>query len=99
MSRKTRYADVQKAAEDQANQKAGCFVQNACAHLKSIRRMLEVDVHAYGFDEDRSTVFVVARMIYELHVESVKDTAPGVQGVVALQDVFASVIQIAVAEQ
>ncbi len=60
---------------------------------------LEVDVHADGFDQHRAAVLVVAGMIDELQVKRVVDSAPGVQVVVALEDVFAGVVQVAVAQQ
>jgi hypothetical protein len=60
--------------------------------------MLEVDVHANGFDEDWPAILVVARMVDELYVECIKDASPDMQVVVAFEDVFASVVQVAVAK-
>ena len=60
---------------------------------------LEVDVHADGFDEDGAAVAVVAGVVDELDVEGVVGSAPGVGVVVALEDVFAGVAEVAVAEE
>ena len=56
-------------------------------------------MHADGFDEDGAAVPVVAGVLDELGVEGVVEAAPGVEGVVALEDVLARVVEAAVAEQ
>jgi hypothetical protein len=58
---------------------------------------LEIDMHADGFDQHRPAVFVVPRVIDVLQVERIVDPPPRMQVVVPLQNVFASVVQIAVA--
>ena len=60
---------------------------------------LEVDVHADGGDEHRAAVLVIAGVVDELGVERVVDAAPCVEIVVALQNIFAGVVQLPVAEQ
>ena len=62
-------------------------------------RVLEVEVHADGFDEDGAAVCVVAGVGDVLGVEGVEESAPGVEVVVGLEDVFAGVAEIAVAEK
>ena len=52
---------------------------------------LEVDVHSYRFDQHGAAVSVVAGVVDGLQVEGVVDAAPGVQVVVAFDDVFAAV--------
>ena len=56
-------------------------------------------MHADGFDEHGAAVLVVAGMIDELKVEGVVNSAPDMSVVVALEDVFAGVVEVAVAEQ
>src|SRR6185312_2745626 len=56
-------------------------------------------MHADGFDEDRAAILVVAGMLDELAVEGVEEAAPGVHGVVALEDIFACIVQMAVTEE
>lgn len=45
---------------------------------------LEVDVHADTFHEDRAAILIVARVIDELNIECIKDSAPGVEIVITL---------------
>ena len=56
-------------------------------------------MHADGFDEDGAAVLVVAGVLDELGVEGVVEAAPGVEGVVGFEDVFAGVVEAAVAEE
>ena len=56
-------------------------------------------MHADGLNQNRPAIFVVARMIDELKVERIVDSAPRVQIVVALENVFAGVVQFAIAQQ
>ena len=60
---------------------------------------LEIHVHADGFDQCWPTIFVVAGVINELKVKCIKKTAPRVQVVVAFDDVFPAIVQLAIAEQ
>src|SRR5260370_492321 len=60
---------------------------------------LEVDMHADGLYQDGTAVLVVAGVGDVLCVEGVEDAAPGVEVVVALEDVLAGVVESAVAEQ
>src|SRR5258708_9803395 len=52
-----------------------------------------------GFDWYWDGVFVVAGVGYELGVEGVVEAAPDVEVVVALEDVFAGAVELAVAEE
>ncbi len=73
--------------------------------LKTLRKSIgwggssEVDVHAHRFNQHRAAILVVAGVVDVLEIERVIDAAPGVQVVVALQNVFAGVVQFAVAEE
>ena len=60
---------------------------------------LELDVSAKRGDDHRTAVAVVTRIDDVLHTGRQVNTAPSVDGVVGLKDVFAAVIQLAVAEQ
>ena len=48
-------------------------------------------MHSYRFDQHGAAVSVVAGVVDGLQVEGVVDAAPGVQVVVAFDDVFAAV--------
>jgi hypothetical protein len=56
-------------------------------------------VGAEGGDQDGVAVSIVARVLNMLYAWSEKDAAPGVDSVVGLDDIFAAVIQFAVAEE
>jgi hypothetical protein len=56
-------------------------------------------VGADGADPDGAAVAVVAGVVDVLHIERVEHAAPGVVVVVAFDDVFAAVVEVAVAEQ
>ena len=59
----------------------------------------EINVGADGAYPGGAAVAVVAGIVDVLHVDGVKKAAPGVPGVVALHDVLAAVVEVAVAEQ
>jgi hypothetical protein len=56
-------------------------------------------MHPDRLDQHRPAIFVVTRVVDELKVERIVDAAPRVQIVVALENVFAGVVQLAVAQQ
>src|ERR1700704_5980499 len=56
-------------------------------------------MHADGLNQNRAAIFIVARVVDELKVERVVDSAPRVQVVVALKYVFARIVKFAVAQQ
>ena len=56
-------------------------------------------MHANRLNERRTTIAVVTRMRDVLQVERIVDTAPRMQVVIALKDVLAAVVQVAVAEE
>jgi len=60
---------------------------------------LEIDVGAEAGDEDWAAIAVVAGIVDVLEAGGEVDAAPGVNGVVRLDDVFASVVKVAVAEE
>jgi hypothetical protein len=60
---------------------------------------LEIDMHPDGLNQHRPAIFVISRVVDELKVERIVDSAPRMQVVVALEDVFAGVVQLAVAQQ
>src|SRR5271166_1568305 len=61
--------------------------------------LLELDVGAEGGDEDGTAVAVVAGVVDVLQAGCDIDAAPDVEGVVGLQNIFAAVVQLAVAEE
>jgi len=61
--------------------------------------LLEIDVHPYRFDQHRTAVLVVAGVVDVLQVERVVEAAPGVDVVVAFEDIFASVVQLTIAQE
>ncbi len=56
-------------------------------------------MHPHRLDQNRPSSLVVAGMVDVLQVEGVVDPAPRVQVVVALDDVFAGVAELAVSKQ
>ena len=54
---------------------------------------------AEGGDDDGAAVAVVAGIVDVLHAGREIDSAPDVHGVVRLEDVFAAVVEVAVAEE
>jgi len=56
-------------------------------------------VPAHGLDPDGAAVAVVAGIVDVLDIEGEEETLPGVPGVVALDNVLASIVQAAIAEQ
>ena len=56
-------------------------------------------MHPHRLDQNRPAILVVAGMVDVLEVERIEEAAPGVQVVVALQNIFAGVVELAVAEQ
>ena len=60
---------------------------------------LEIDVEAKGGDKDGAAILVVAGVIDVLKVEGSKEAAPEMGGVKALEDLFVTVIQRAIAEK
>src|SRR5258708_20956686 len=68
-------------------------------HHQPRRSVLEVHMKPQTRHQDRSAVAVVAGIVYALQVESGVDTPPDVDVVVSLEDVFAPVIESAIAQQ
>jgi hypothetical protein len=68
------------------------FDRRLCAKSISGECRLEVDMHPDGFDQHRAAVLVVARVIDVLQVERVIDSAPRMQVVIALENVFPGVV-------
>ena len=60
---------------------------------------LELHVCSEGGHQNRSSVTVVAWVVDMLHARCNVDTAPHVQRVIALDDVFTTVVQSSVAKQ
>src|ERR1035437_6845879 len=61
--------------------------------------VLELDVGAERGDDDGATVAVIAGIGDVLHAGRQINTAPHVNGVIGLEDVFAAVVEVAVAEE
>ena len=59
---------------------------------------LKLDVGAERGDEDGAAVAVVAGIVDVLHAGREVNAAPDVGGVVGLQNIFAAVVQVSVAE-
>ncbi len=59
----------------------------------------KINVSAHGANPGRAAVAVVARIGNVLEVEGVEEATPGVQGVIGFDDVFAAVVEGAIAEQ
>ena len=95
--RETRNADVEEAAEEESENKPDGAVHPDGGHVGSIRCGLKIDVHADSFDQHGAAALVVAGVVNELRIERVVDAAPGVEIVVSLEDVLASIVQLAVA--
>ena len=68
-------------------------------YVLGVERQLEIDVGAEAGDEDWAAIAVVAGIVDVLEAGGEVDAAPGVNGVVRLDDVFASVVKVAVAEE
>jgi hypothetical protein len=62
-------------------------------------RPLELDVEAEGGDEDRAAVAVVAGIVDVLQAGSNVDAAPKVGSVVGLHNIFAAVVESAIAQE
>ena len=52
-----------------------------------------------SWDQNRSSIPVVARVVDVLQVEGGKDASPDVRRVVVLEDRFASIVEVAVTQQ
>ena len=64
-----------------------------------VSESLELDVGAERGDEDGAAVAVVAGVDDVLQAGREIDAAPDVDGVVGLQNIFAAVVELAIAEQ
>ncbi len=56
-------------------------------------------MHPDRFNQHRPAILVVAGVVDVLQVERIVDASPRVQVVVALENVFAGVVQVAVAQE
>jgi len=59
----------------------------------------KLDMQAEGWREDRAAVAIVAGVVDVLRIERGEDAAPHVQRVIGFENVFAAIVQVAVAQQ
>ena len=67
--------------------------------FKCKTQISELDVSAEGGDDYRAAVAVVAGVVDVLQAGGEVDAAPDVDGVVGLENIFAAVVEMAVAEK
>src|SRR5580658_5278 len=60
---------------------------------------LEIDMRPNGADPGRTAIAVIAGVVDMLHIQRIKQPAPGMPVVIALDDILAPIIQVAVAQQ